>query len=84
MESLRLTFAKGGTTWAHTGSQDIFGDNIVVFLAFRALIMVSVCRQMTYGVECCEWGNVAGELNSRGSDPGPMAFTCVMDGDGDY
>ena len=45
---LGSVIAKGGTTRAHTGSQDIFGDNIVVFPACHALIMVSVCRQMTW------------------------------------
>ena len=52
MESLMATVRRRERpSGLFTGSQDIFGDNIVVFSACRALIMVSVCRQMTCGVD---------------------------------
>ena len=52
MESLMATVRRRERpSGLFTGSQDIFEDNIVVFSACRALIMVSVCRQMTCGVD---------------------------------
>ena len=52
MESLMATVRRRERpSGLFMGSQDIFGDIIVVFSACRALIMVSVCRQMTCGVD---------------------------------
>ena len=69
MESLMATVRRRERpSGLFTGSQDIFGDNIVIFSACRVLIMVSICRQMTGGVDML-WMGFFMLGNSLRADP---------------